>query len=60
MELRHLRTFLIVAEALSFNKAAEKLRIAQPALSRLVQALEEEIGVDMHRLPFSGSGHSSL
>ena len=47
MELRHLRTFLTVAEALSFNKAAEKLRIAQPALSRQVQDLEEEIGVDL-------------
>jgi DNA-binding transcriptional LysR family regulator len=47
MELRHLRTFLTVAEALSFNKAAEKLRIAQPALSRQVQDLEDEIGVDL-------------
>jgi len=47
MELRHLRTFLTVAEALSFNKASQKLRIAQPALSRQVQALEEEIGVDL-------------
>lgn len=47
MELRHLRTFLTVAESLSFNKAAEKLRIAQPALSRQVQDLEDEIGVDL-------------
>ena len=47
MELRHLRSFLTVAEALSFTKAAEQLRIAQPALSRQVQALEEEIGVDL-------------
>jgi len=47
VELRHLRTFLTVAEALSFNKAAEKLRTAQSALSRQVQALEEEIGVDL-------------
>jgi len=47
MELRHLRTFLAVAEALSFNKAATQLRIAQPALSRQVQDLEEEIGVDL-------------
>ena len=47
MELRHLRTFLTVAEALSFNKASEKLRIAQPALSRQVQDLEDEIGVDL-------------
>lgn len=42
-----MRTFLTVAEALSFNKASEKLRIAQPALSRQVQDLEDEIGVDL-------------
>src|SRR6202163_2360881 len=47
MELRHLRYFLAVAEALSFTKAAAQLRIAQPALSRRVQDLEEEIGVDL-------------
>src|SRR3989442_9380932 len=47
MELRHLRYFQAVAEALSFTKAATQLRIAQPALSRRVQDLEEEIGVDL-------------
>jgi DNA-binding transcriptional LysR family regulator len=47
MELRHLRYFLAVAEALNFTKAAAQLRIAQPALSRRVQDLEEEIGVDL-------------
>lgn len=47
MELRHLRSFLAVAEALSFTKAAEQLRIAQSALSRQVQGLEEEIGADL-------------
>src|SRR5260370_37854180 len=47
MELRHLRYFLAVAEALNFTKAAELLRVAQPALSRRVQDLEEEIGVDL-------------
>src|SRR5258708_33699622 len=49
MELRHLRSFLAVGEALSFRKAAAKLRIAQPALSRQVQDLEDEIGVDLFR-----------
>lgn len=47
MELRHLRYFLAVAEALNFTKAAAKLRVAQPALSRRVQDLEDEIGVDL-------------
>jgi DNA-binding transcriptional LysR family regulator len=47
MELRHLRYFLAVAESLSFTKASAQLRIAQPALSRQVQALEDEIGVDL-------------
>src|SRR5260370_6353034 len=49
MELRHLRYFLAVAEALSFTKAAAQLRVAQPALSRKVQDLEDEIGVDLLR-----------
>ena len=45
MELRHLRYFTAVAEALSFTKAAEKLRTSQPSLTRQVQDLEEELGV---------------
>lgn len=49
MELRHLRYFLAVSEALSFTKAAAQLRVAQPALSRQVQALEDELGVDLLR-----------
>lgn len=44
IELRHLRYFQAVAEALSFSGAARRLRIAQPALSRAVQDLEREIG----------------
>jgi DNA-binding transcriptional LysR family regulator len=47
MELRHLRYFLAVAESLSFTKASAQLRIAQPALSRQVPALEDKIGVDL-------------
>lgn len=49
MELRHLRYFLAVGEASNFTKAAVQLRVAQPALSRQVQDLEDEIGVDLLR-----------
>ena len=49
MELRHLRYFLAVGEALNFTKASAQLRVAQPALSRQVQDLEDEIGVDLLR-----------
>jgi DNA-binding transcriptional LysR family regulator len=47
MELRHLRYFQAVAEELSFSKAARRLRIAQPALSRAVQEIERELGTQL-------------
>lgn len=47
MELRLLRYFQAVAEELSFSKAARRLRVAQPALSRAVQELEREAGAPL-------------
>lgn len=47
MELRHLRYFTAVAAHGSFNRAAKVLHLTQPALSRQVKDLEEEIGVPL-------------
>lgn len=47
VELRHLRSFVVVAEHLNFTRAAEQLFIAQQALSAQIRQLEERIGVQL-------------
>jgi DNA-binding transcriptional LysR family regulator len=65
MDLRHLRTFVAVAEQGTVSKASLRLRIAQPALSRQIMELEEELGLKLfdrvrRRLVLTGGGEQLL
>jgi DNA-binding transcriptional LysR family regulator len=65
MDLRHLRTFVTVAEQGTVSKAALRLRVAQPALSRQISDLEAELGIRLfdrirRRLVLSADGERLL
>jgi DNA-binding transcriptional LysR family regulator len=65
MDLRHARTFVAVAELGTVSKAALRLRVAQPALSRQITALEQELGLKLfdrigRRLVLTGEGTQLL
>lgn len=65
MELRHLRSFVAVAEELNFRRAAERLFITQPALSRQIRTLERLVGSQLlrrstHRVELTIAGEALL
>jgi acetyl esterase/lipase len=65
IELRHLRAFVAVAEELNFGRAASRLYLSQPALSRQIRALERLVGPDLlrrstHRVELTLAGEALL
>ena len=64
MELRHLHYFVTVADEMSITRAALKLRIAQPSLTRQIRSLEEQLDAplfyrDNNKLSLTEAGRFS-
>src|SRR5215210_8205858 len=65
VEIRHLRAFVAVAEELNFSRAAERLYLSQPALSRQIRALEQVLSCELlrrstHRVELTLAGEALL
>jgi monoterpene epsilon-lactone hydrolase len=65
VEVRHLRAFVAVAEELNFSRAAERLYLSQPALSRQIRTLERVVGCELlhrstHRVELTLAGEALL
>ena len=56
VEVRHLRAFVAVAEDLNFTRAAQRLYLSQPALSRQIRTLERVVGCELLPAPGPGCG----
>ena len=65
IELRHLRAFVAVAEELNFSRAADRLYVSQPALSRQIRGLEQLVGCQLlkrstHQVELTVAGEALL
>ena len=49
MELRHVRTFLVLAEELHFGRTANRMHVVQSGVSQTIKALEHEVGAQLFR-----------